>query len=420
MSMSTPVTRATKDQNPFASAGPLQLQALGMIPTPTANAKELQTQALKKLRKQQISDYKREYQKTVGLTIGSNDAAQMYADALNTLDEAFWRGYRKQTVKLSANAQQLDWEEWEHRDDTPVTEARVATSMTEDLLGAGLGIDTSLARMISRWPIRSEAFEVDRNMDARNRGTSDAPETAYEAVSLPISFIDYELSWREIQNSQSMGESIDAQSAVEAGETLAVAQEELMADGWDVAIPVEGLGTITVDGYRTTNYRITDAAPGPWSDASNGASNVLATFEAMMQGLHGQTDDQNRGADVQDDGAFVYYPRAQWSNVTLKADPKGDGNLSIAERIEQDYPWLTLRQSGVLDPDEVIMVVNNRRFVDLADAQAETNMSWDVEGGMATRFKAMNCRIPRIKGTFGPDAESVDDAIVGVAHYTGI
>jgi hypothetical protein len=411
--MHTTVNRSTKEDEPFASATPLQLQALGMVPS--ANAAEDQQSALEKLRKQQIRDFKREYRKTVGGHISTNDAVEFFADTLSSLDRGFARGYRKATLQKSANAQQLDWSEWEQRDDDAITEARLATSMTEDVVSAGFAVDTSLARMLSRWAIRSEAFEADRSMDGRNRATDDRPEKAYEGVSLPITHIDYEISQREIQNSMNFGESVDEEAAVEAGETLAVAQEELMTDGWDVDIPIEGKGTFSVDGYRTTDYRITDVAPGPWDTASN----VLDTLDEMQQALHGQTDDENRGAEVQD-GAWVYYPRAQWSNVTLATDPRGDGNMSIAERIQQDYPWLNLRQNGVLAPDEVLMVVQNSKFVDVADAQVETNFSWDVEGGFGTMFKALNCRIPRIKGTFGPDAESADDAIVGVAHYTGI
>lgn len=406
------VNRSTKEDEPFAGASPLQLEALGMVPS--ANSKRNQQKALEELRKQQIRDFKREYNKTVGGYISTNDAVEYLSDAMATLDKAFVRGYRKQTMQMSANAQQLDWEEWEQRDDQAVTEARLDTSMAGDLVSAGLAVDTSLARMISRWKVRSEAFEADRSMDGRNRATDDQPESAFEGVSLPITHIDYEISQREIQNSMNFGESITQEDAEEAGEALAVAQEELLADGWDVEIPIDGRGTFSVDGYRTTDYRITGSAPGAWDTASN----VLDTLDEMQQSLHGQTSDENRGANVQE-GAWVYYSRAQWSNVTLAADPKGDGNMSIRERINQDYPWLTLRQSGVLDPGEVLMVVQNSKFVDLADAQAETNFSWDVEGGFGTRFKALNCRVPRIKGTFGPDAESVDDAIVGVAHYTG-
>ena len=416
-----PVNRSTKDEDPFADASPLQLQALGMTPVPpTANRKEVQKKALKKLRHKQLDAFRDAYADMVGRPITANQAAELFGDFLQRQDAAFHRGYVKQSARLSsptANAQQLDWEEWEERDDTDITEARVVTNMTADLEAAGLTSETSLARMIYRWGIRSEAFEANRSMDGRNRGTSDGAEKAYEGVSLPITHIDWELSWREIQNSQNFGEPVDDTDAEEAGESLAVAQEELVADGWEVEIPIKDLGTFTVDGYRTTDYRITDTAPGPWDD--DDGSNVLDTLDVMQQALHGQTDDENRGANVQN-GAWVYYPRAKWSKVTLQEDPRGDGNMSIRERIEQDYPWLDLRQSGVLDPDEVLMVVQDRNFVELANAQVPTNMSWDVEGGMGTRYKTLNCQVPAIKGTFGPDAESKDDAIVGVAHFTGI
>ncbi|AXR80792.1 major capsid protein [Natrarchaeobaculum sulfurireducens] len=420
MATPKPVNRSTKDADPFAEATPLQLQALGMGPIPpTANRREVQKKALKKLRLKQLEKFRNAYSDMVGRPVTANQAAEVFADFLGQQDAAFRRGYYKQSAKMSrptANAQQLDWEEWEERDDTDITEARVVTNMTADLEAAGLAADTSLARMIYRWAIRSEAFEADRSIDGRNRGTSDGAEKAFEGVSMPITHIDWELSWREIQNSQNFGEPVDDTDAEEAGESLAVAQEELMADGWDVEVPIDGIGTFSVDGYRTTDYRITDDATGSWDEPEN----VLDTLDLMQQVLHGQTDDENRGADVESTGAWVYYPRAQWSNVTLQEEPRGQGDRTIRERIEQDYPWLELRQSGVLEPDEVLMVVQDRNFVELVNAQAPTNMSWDVEGGMGTRYKTLNCQVPAIKGTFGPDAESKDDAIVGVAHFSGI
>lgn len=407
------VNRDTKDDDPFASASPLQLQALGMIPT--ANAKQDQKAAQEELLKQRILDFKREYNQTVGNAyISTNDAVEYYAGAISTLNDAFERGYRRKQYQMSAHASQLDWEEWEARDEEAISEARLDTGATDDVIAAGLGVDTSLARMVSSWQVRGEAFEADRSMDGRNRATDDTPEVAREAISLPITHVDYELSQREIQNSMNFGESVDDTAAEEAGETLAVAQEELMFDGWDVEFHVEGVGMATVDGYTTTDYRLAIAG-SDWSVPDN----VLADIEAAMGQLHGQTADENRGASVQD-GAFLYFPRSRWTDITFPADPKGDGSLSLRDRIEQDYSWLTLRQSGVLDANEAVMVVMDRKFVDIADAQTATNFSWDVEGGFGTRFKALNARIPRLKGTYGPDAETQDDSTVGIAHITGI
>lgn len=404
------VKRATRDDEPFADASPLQLEALGM------NGSDQQTQekALQKLRKKQVLNFKEQYNDTVGQRISTNEAVEFMENAYEQLDKAFTRGYNRKVYEMSANAQQLDWNEWAEQSGS-YTEARVSTSMTGDVVGAGLAVDTSLARMISRWSIRSEAFEVDRAMDARNRGTSDLPEKAFEGVALPISFIDYEISERVIQNSMNFGEAIDDAAAEEAGEALAVGQENLMAYGWDMNVPVKGLGSFSVDGYLNTDYSLSVTAPGSWDTASN----VTETMRKTMQKLHGQTADENRGADVQG-GAWVYYPRAHWSNVMLADDPQNDSGMSVADRINQAFPWLSLRQSGVLDPNEMIMVVQDRKFIDIADALTESNMSWDVHGGLSTHFKTMNCRIPRIKGTFGPDAETTGDAIVGVAHVTGI
>jgi len=355
-----------------------------------------------------------------GTAVGANQIKEAYADAKRQIQTAFARGWYRGKTKLNvgANAQQLDWDEWEARDDDPITEARVAKGAADDLIDAGLARDESLATMYSRWSIQSEAGKAQRSMDARNRSAGDIPEKAHDSVAKPITHVDYEISFREMLASQQQGRDLAAEQAEEAGETLAVAQEQLMFNGWRVNVPSRNTGDTTVPGYTTFEDRITGTAPDAWRDVDgNTQANVVQdTIDAMQQDLHGQTTDENRGANVEE-GAVLYYPRARWRDVTLAAEGRGDGDRTIADRIESDYPWLTLRQSGVLDSDEIVMSVMDRKFIDLVNAQPATTMSWDIEGGVSTGYKAMNCQIPRLKKTFGPDDE---DPIVGVAHYTGL
>jgi len=158
-------------------------------------------------------------------------------------------------------------------------------------------------------------------------------------------------------------------------------------------------------GYKDSSVALTGSA-SDWGTSSN----VLDTFDGMLNDLESQTSENNRGPDPESQGAWVYFHPNQRSDLRA-ADPRGDGNMSLRQRIQQDYPYLDLRASGALDDGEVIMVTKDSTFVEVINAQAPTNMSEETDFGLATKFKTMSCRVPFLKSTY--------DGIKGINYYTG-
>jgi len=71
---------------------------------------------------------------------GVEQQKQLWQVAANGLQT----GYRRGALgPIAANAQRLDYDEWEDRDDLQVTEARLAKTAVEDLLDAGFDRDVS-------------------------------------------------------------------------------------------------------------------------------------------------------------------------------------------------------------------------------------------------------------------------------------
>lgn len=322
------------------------------------------------------------------------------------LDKAFWRGFYDPTA-VSANARTLDYEEWEDRDDMVVPETQEVLTAVDDLVNAGFTRDTSLARLVSVYQKSNDFDDIaERSMDGRARSVEDSTVKEIAGVPLPISHVDYEISAREQQNSQNFGEDLETEDAEKAGRELREDLEDLIFNGWGTSVTTER-GTFSIGGYTTDSSRITGSATGDWGTPSN----VLDTLDAMLADMEQQGPNNNEGYMPEQEGAWVYVPTAQWGQVTRQADPRGDGNMNIRTRIQQDYPYVDIRHAGSLSGGNIVMVAQNRNVVDLADAQAPTNMSWDVEGGMATRFKALACRVPRIKSTKAGRS--------GIVHYTG-
>jgi hypothetical protein len=339
---------------------------------------------------------------------GVEQQKQLWQVAANGLQT----GYRRGALgPIAANAQRLDYDEWEDRDDLQVTEARLAKTAVEDLLDAGFDRDVSPARLISLYQVRSDAFESERGMSPRSPGNDDQPIKFREGVPLPYDYVDWEIEERELVNSQNFGEDAEAEAAEEAGETLADSLEDLVFNGWNTEIEIQGT-LYSIGGYTSTDYRLEESGLGDWGDSTNGPQNVVDTLKTLQDELNSQGSNSNQGYNPQEQGAWFYFPTAQWGNLTLEPDPQGDGNMNLLQRLQQDFPWIDFRMSGALDADECVMVAQNRNVVDLADGQAPATMSASVDMGLATEYKHLAMRVPRIKATY--------DEIYGLIHGTGI
>jgi|GEM_PF-3413643 len=362
-----------------------------------------QEQLLTQIRANAIESAKRKY--------GAR-AAKWQKRAFSALDKAFLQGFYEEPTSrpsaIRANDQILDWEEWEDRAEDTLQEVRYNLTMVDDVLQAAYTVDSSLARTVyvrqreGTWNNRGE-----RSMDGRARSANDEAPLDYIGTPLPISHVDYDISARKQQESMNFGEDVETRKARHAGRVLRELEEEQMQSGWGPTVPDSNGNDLSMYGYKDSTVAITGTAAGDWGTASN----ILTTIDDdILNPLETQTADNNRGPDPESQGAWLYFHPNQRSDLRA-ADPRGDGNMSVRQRIEQDYPFLDLRASGVLSDGEVICVVKDPRFVEVINAQGLTNLSEEVDMGLATEYKALSCRVPFLKSTY--------DGVKGVTYVTG-
>lgn len=395
MATANHVARTMADEGEFADASPAIANAL---------FGQQREQAKKELRANAYQSAKNNW---------GEATANRQKRAFNELDTAFWQGFYSRpnlsaNSGATANAQTLDYDEWEDRDAMPVPETQEQLTAMDDLVNAGLTHDVSPARLVSVFQLTNDfaADDVERSMDGQARSVQDSTVKERDGVPLPFSHFDYEISRREIQNSQNFGEDLPTEDARKAGRALREDMEIQVFEGWNREIKSNG-GLWSVGGYTTDESRIMGTAAGDFGTPSN----VLDTIDAMQADVEQQGANSNEGYMPADRGAWLYYATAQHAEIHRQADPRGDGNMSLATRIQQDYPYLELRHAGVLDAGEVVLVIQSPDVVDIANGQSPTNMSWDVEGGLVTRYKTLGMQIPRIKNTKSGKS--------GIVHYTG-
>jgi hypothetical protein len=330
----------------------------------------------------------------------------------DTLDGAFMKGYLNprpdDDTSVRANAQLFDYDEWVNRSDEIIEEVDIELTLLDDALGIDT-VNSDLSFTIYTEQAESNMQqEASVSMDGQAKSEEDGTATLPVGVAQPIIHVDYSIGAREQAQSQNMGSDKEARKAEEAGRLVREKEDAIMANGWGVEVAGPNGGQFSVDGYLTTDARISGNAPGTWTSSS--LSNVQDTVEQMVSDLETVGANNDRNLMPRSRGVYLYYNQTL-NSVLDKADPRGDGNMSVRQRLLQDHPYVTLRETPFIPDDEVVMVVRDSRVMSVVNAQGPTNLSWDPSP-MATRYKALSSRVPFFRSTY--------DDILGVVNYSGV
>jgi len=359
-----------------------------------------QQQRLAALRANALSEVKRNL---------GRKAATWQERAYKQLDRAFRDGFYRPRPNstATANDQSLDFEEWEGHDEDNMQEVRYSLTIVDQILGAGFDVGSSLARTVytrqreSRWKTDGE-----RSMDGRAISRDDDSVLEIFGTPIPIAHVDYEISTRKQQQSQNFGEDVETRKARQAGRILREVEEGQMLNGWSQTVEDPRGNTLSMYGLTDSTVAITGSADGSFSTASN----IHSTVRAMLNDLESQTSNNDRGPDPVEMGAWLWHHPNQRSDLRAP-DPEGDGNQSVMTRLQQDFPYLEISAAGELSDGELVMTVQDPEFVEVINAQGPTNLSEEVEMGLATEYKALSARVPFVRKTY--------DGIKGTVYYTG-
>jgi hypothetical protein len=332
-----------------------------------------------------------------------------------TLDGAFTMGYLDPQPQANssprANAQLFDYDEWANRSDEIIEEVDLELTLLDDALGIDT-VNSDLSFTVYTEQAESNMqTEAEVSIDGQAKADEDGTATLPVGVAQPIIHVDYSIGARDQAQSQNMGSDKEARKAQEAGRLIREKEDEIMLNGWGIDIQGPNGGTFSVDGYLTTDARITGSAPGAWEATDDSTKrNVQDTVEQMVEELETLGANNDRNLMPRSRGVYLYYNQTH-NSVLDKEDPRGDGNQSIRQRLQQDHPYVTLRETPFIPEGEAVMVVRDSRVMSVVNAQGPTNLSWEP-GPMATNYKALSSRVPFFRSTY--------DDILGVVNYDGI
>lgn len=310
---------------------------------------------------------------------------------------------QKEAQKLTANDVSMGRDEYETVRDTVFETYQAELVALEDLQNLNLTRSISLATQVDLWPKMQEVDGASATMDGEAQSEHATLDYEFDGVPVPIFHSDVDISDRYLMTTQRMGN--DIRTDLVAAHTRAVAEkvEQLIFEGWGPAVSTERGDNYTLYGYRNHPDRNTV------SGADFGtASNIRDVFVDCLNAM--DEDNQTPAGD----GYLTYLAPPQWREFRSAIDPDGDGNMTVRERInnEFDQELRQVRRAEYLPDGEMVMVNPRRDVVEWAEAEPIQTLEWESGSGMTNFFKIFTSGALELKS----DSRGQS----GLVHATGL
>jgi uncharacterized linocin/CFP29 family protein len=299
--------------------------------------------------------------------------------------EAIDRGEAITPGLLRTNAV-LRRNEWEFFDTQVMEEAVIRYRGVSDLIAAGLfkNIPNAMGRTIYSYENVGDMNPAVVSLDGMAESENDTIERGAGSLPLPITHKDFNINLRYLAASRNNGEGLDATMARVSARKVTEETERMLFVGGKV------FGGLPIYGYTTHPNRNTGSfgTNGAWSQAAKTGANMLADLTTAMAGLE---------ADLFY-GPYVAYISRD-SNMNLQKDYQAGVTQTIRQRLLQTDGLADIRVGDMLPANTMVLVQMTEDVVRMLLGEGIQTVQWDINGGMAVKFKVFQIAVPHIRAT---------------------
>jgi len=307
---------------------------------------------------------------------------------------------------LASNASTLERDEYETLSSRIIQTYKRNLTGLSDLQEQGLVRNVSLATQVDLWQTLSETTEADITMDGEDQSAADRVQYDTQGVPIPIVHKDFRIPQRELQTSRNMGNDLRTDTAAEVSRSVTEMAEQMLFQGWNPAVD-----TARGDSWQVYGYTDSEVSASVSGSDFGTETNIRDTFTGAIDKLMDENNQSPAG-----DGFLTYISQTQYRQYRNAIDPDGDGNLTVRQRVEDEFDMELGEIKSVPDyvlPDgEMVMVNPAPDVIELAQAEDMQTLEWSSGSGMTNFYKVLWAGAPEIK----TDANNN----FGVAHVTGI
>ncbi len=276
-------------------------------------------------------------------------------------------------------------DEWIEFDEALVREGTIQLVGIADLVSEGLvrDVPNGLGKTVFEYEDVSDMNPAIMSLDGLARSDDDTLDFLLKSIPLPMLHKDWNLGIRRLAASSEVGETLDTTQAEIAGRLVSELLESVLFIGGNV------FGGGTIFGYTTHTDRNTVAfSNGHWNDGVATGEDMIADVISLIE--------LNVAARFR--GPYWLYIPGNFSTV-LGDDYKANSDKTIMERIEE-IPQIGpggVRIADQCPADNIVLVARNRSTTMLVSGEPLQAIEWDLYGGMAVAFKAMQIAVPLIR-----------------------
>ena len=290
---------------------------------------------------------------------------------------------------------------WEIVDSTVYQTQDETLTLVQDLLDAGLRSDSDLMVKNDTWPLVDDRDEANTAMTPEVDSEEGALTWGDDGVPVPVTYDFFTLGFREGPadgSGRATAESMDTLGASTTTRRVNEEIERLFVDGWDATINFDGDG-YTLYGLTNHPQTNTDTFSADWTTDN---TVIRDDIRAMRSVLKNDNEFKPGGS------GYWLYLGTEFYDTLDDADPEGDGNITIRDRVENLANISRVRELDYLGDKEALMFRPTEDVIDVGVAAEVQPVMW--EGPFRDYWAVLGSVYPRVKSTLTGQS--------GVVHYT--
>lgn len=299
-------------------------------------------------------------------------------------------------------------EAWESMDDSVYQAADDTLTIVNDLLSAGLRYTVDIRAKYDTWGIIDDTGSARIGMTPESQSEESDITTGEDGSPIPIIDDGYSIGFREepVSADRLPESGLDTTKATVAGRHVSEAVESMFIDAENIQITGQ-----TGEGY--TLYGITDhpetATGNTTADWTTDNTVIRDDVRAARSLLKNERNYRPGGT-----GYWVYFGE-DYYDVLDDADPEGDGNQTVRDRVENLSNISRIAEADYLDPKSMLMFRPTEDVIEVGVGADMSTVQW--EDPFRDHWRAIASMYPRIKRTFSTDA--VDSEFMnGLLYWT--
>lgn len=298
---------------------------------------------------------------------------------------------------------------WESMDTAVYQAAEDSLTLVQDLLNAGLRHTVDIRAKYDTWGIIDDTGSARIGMTPESQSEESDVIAGEDGSPVPIIDDGYSIGFREepVTSERLPESSLDTTKATVAGRHVSEAIESMFVDADPIQITGETGEGYTLYGFTDHPDTATGTTTADWTTDNTVIRDDFRSARNVLK------NDRNYSAG--DTGFWVYLGTDYW-DVLDDADPEGDGNQTVRDRVENLSGISRIREAEYLDPKSLLMFRPTEDVVQVGVGQDMSTVQW--EDPFRDHWRAIASMYPRIKRTYAATEQVSGTYQNGILYWT--